>query len=249
MFIDTTSKRFQLTIKIFCLLAIVLLLVFSGIEVLNLAGFRNHPPHKTSSIGGIILNTISCILCVYIYKHPSRLEIAASIFLYYCIWIDYIDSFSFVPIFLFFLSFIFFYITGFYEKFTILKYIVTIIIYLILILTPLRLGFFSYISSLIQNLAVSFCSVVLIFILFVLTETKSNSKYLNLHDFPELTQRDSEWLNALLNNEKYESIAIRYEMSPGSVKNRFKVIFKTLGLAGKTDFLNKYSRFTIIYSY
>lgn len=248
MFININSKKNQSIIKIFCLLALVLLFAFSAVEVLKLLGLTNHSGAKAFSIVGIVINTISCVLCLYLFRHPKQLVLTGFIFLFYSLWIEFVDPSSFVPLFSFFLSFTFFYITGFYESHKILKYLITLMIYLGMLFSPLRLGSCFYISILSQNLAETFCSLFLIFLFLNFKETKTKIKILNLQEYQELTNRDAEWLNAILNNEKYESIAIRYKMSLGTVKNRFKVIFDALGLKGKTDFLNKYSDFFVVFN-
>ena len=65
--------------------------------------------------------------------------------------------------------------------------------------------------------------------------------------YPELKQRDAEWLKAILKGEKYQYIAIEYKMSVGSVKNRFKYIFSILECGDRRGFITSYADYEIIF--
>ena len=51
----------------------------------------------------------------------------------------------------------------------------------------------------------------------------------------------------ILNGEKYTAISVDYKMAIGSVKNRLKFIFSTLGVGDKQGFLSLYKGFKICY--
>lgn len=83
--------------------------------------------------------------------------------------------------------------------------------------------------------------------IFDLFETKGSNKKLDIQKYSELKKRDAEWLAQIVNGVKYDTLAIDYNMSLGSVKNRLRVIFDELKVGDKQGFLNKYSDFEICY--
>lgn len=78
-------------------------------------------------------------------------------------------------------------------------------------------------------------------------EAVNFNKKLDVHNFPKLKKRDAEWLAAIINGEKYEYLAIKYQISLGAVKNRLKIIFDELEVGDKRGFLTKYSDYEIYY--
>lgn len=61
-------------------------------------------------------------------------------------------------------------------------------------------------------------------------------------DFSFLNERDIEWLMLVLQGEKYQSIAARYDLSEGTVRNRLSTLYKQMNLAGgQNEFLRQYS--------
>jgi len=62
-----------------------------------------------------------------------------------------------------------------------------------------------------------------------------------------LSKRDCEWLLRIQNGEKYEVLAIEYNLSVGSVKNRLKNIYKTLDVSDRTEFEKKFKSYKIVF--
>lgn len=78
-------------------------------------------------------------------------------------------------------------------------------------------------------------------------ELNKSSKKLDIKEYSDLKLRDAKWLIEILNNKKYQYIATEYNITLGAVKNRMKIIFKTLGVGDKQGFLNKYENYEIYY--
>ena len=71
----------------------------------------------------------------------------------------------------------------------------------------------------------------------------NSSKKLNLKNYNKLTIRDALWLIQIQNKVKYDAIAIKSKVAPGTVKNRLKFIFSVLEVGDKQGFINEYSTF------
>lgn len=68
----------------------------------------------------------------------------------------------------------------------------------------------------------------------------TSDKILDLSAFPDLTIRDTEWIELILKETKYETIARKYNLSEGTVKNNFARIFKILNVSDRIHFMSVY---------
>lgn len=242
--INIYSKRNQLLIKIISVFGIFVFIFSNVFEAHNLMIF-SEPKLRLISITGIILNAISTILFIIVIIFPTKFQFFGFVVLYYSIWIEVIEPVSGIPLFLFFLSATIFLARGLLYNHKKLRAIIFAVFFIGFLLLPLRSGADTFLKSLIQNLSFTLaCGAILFFFSLIMQNTPVD-KSLNIKDYEGLTKRDCEWLNAILNNEKYEAIAINYHMNLGSVKNRFMVIFDILEVGDKTGFLNKYSDYAI----
>lgn len=76
-------------------------------------------------------------------------------------------------------------------------------------------------------------------------KVKQNNCVLDLTLFPDLTQRDREWIEMALSQEKYDTIARQYNLSPNYVKNRMRIIFKILEVPDRLALIAKYSGYDV----
>lgn len=139
-----------------------------------------------------------------------------------------------------------------YEFFSFIINCITTILFFIIIMYPTKLGLLSIIPFLYGSLILIFEPQnnmgILMFGLSIITlYARGFFNKLDIQKIAELNKRDAEWLADIINGEKYESLAIKYHMSLGSVKNRLKVIFDEIGVGDKQGFLNKYSDYEICY--
>ena len=152
---------------------------------------------------------------------------------------------------LYFFSISTFYARGYFNKHAKIKNIIAIVIFSILILSEIRFGFNVFIPSLTNNLVFTFVYLASIYFIFpytsIFAEKYDEEKTLDLKLYPELKQRDAEWLKAILKGEKYQYIAIEYKMSVGSVKNRFKYIFSIIECGDRRGFITSYADYEIIF--
>ncbi|MDD7769083.1 MAG: hypothetical protein PT936_09535 [Treponema sp.] len=156
-----------------------------------------------------------------------------------------------IGLLLYFLCLSSIYARGYFNKKRFIKNIISTVILILLILTELRFPMEIFLKSLLEKISVSaVLAVSLLFIhsyLFDFFEISSSNKKLNLAKFENLISRDAEWLTAILNKVPYKNLAMEEKMTEGSVKNRMKIIYETLGVGDKQGFLNKYSEFEIYF--
>ena len=75
----------------------------------------------------------------------------------------------------------------------------------------------------------------------------AKDKVLNIADYSETTERDAKWLSLVQQGVKYESIAIDYGLTLGTVQNRLNKIYHILETGDRIGFLSIYSNAQIIY--
>ena len=143
------------------------------------------------------------------------------------------------------------YARGFYNIHKKQKNIFTIIIFILLNLSQMRFGSKIFLNSLIQTVGFSFIYLLSIYFIKAAIRndynTNSSSNILNLKNYDKLTIRDALWLIQIQNKVKYDAIAIKSKVAPGTVKNRLKFIFSVLEVGDKQGFINEYSTFEICY--
>ena len=137
---------------------------------------------------------------------------------------------------------------GFFRKSRLTKIIVAIIIFFGLFATQLRFGADVFVESIFVLAEYAFVVflIILFYYLYLRNQGKSPiEKELDLSLFPELTERDKEWIELILQETKYSTIASQYKITEGAVKNRMRLIFKTLDVSDRIGFMATYGGFTI----
>lgn len=249
------SKKFISVIRILAIMAICFFAVATGLELYKIAT-NQVSSYVIISMIGCYANLATMILCCILIIFPSRIEIVGIISLFYCFFISIIEPFSIIPQFMFFLAYAIFLLRRFYITRTKLKTAVTIILYIVILILPSLFVEYEFWDVIFLKTAFTFGLIVFSFLISTYSADQQNKepapanskKVLNIALYENLTERDSQWLNSILNNEKYESIAIDHNMSLGSVKNRLKIVFQTLQVGDRIGFLNKYSHYQIIYT-
>ena len=67
----------------------------------------------------------------------------------------------------------------------------------------------------------------------------------DLSQYPELTQRDKEWLRDILEEKRYEEIATASGITVGTLKNRMHQIFNIVGIQDRIQLLGTYSGYEV----
>lgn len=242
------SKKALLLFRIFSLIAIIILSVSLFINCFLKNSF-SHPTvlesiYNFDAILGIILLSIVVI-------SPQKIGICSLISFYYATFIIFFEPNNTMGLFMYILGIAMLYARGFYNKYRKQKNIITILIFIALNLTQIRFGSEMFFESFIQTVGFSFIFLLIIYFLNAAIQNDYNinnsSKKLNLKNYNKLTIRDALWLIQIQNKVKYDAIAIKSKVTPGTVKNRLKFIFSVLEVGDKQGFINEYSTFEICY--
>lgn len=199
----------------------------------------------------LIINCIAIILFFVLIIFPTKLSLLSLIPFLYGVFILIFEPYNNLGILMFGLSITTLYARGSFNKHTKTKNIIVFVIFVCLILSEIRFGKEIFLKCFIEKIVYSFTLFLFLFFfkayIFDLFETKGSNKKLDIQKYSELKKRDAEWLAQIVNGVKYDTLAIDYNMSLGSVKNRLRVIFDELKVGDKQGFLNKYSDFEICY--
>lgn len=243
------SPKIRLFIRIISFIAIMIL-VSSNLKRVNGFGLKslyNYPLELFS----FIINCISIILFIFVIVFPAKLAILSLISFIYGVLILLFEPQNNLGILMYGLSIITLYARGTLNKHKKIKEIFFFIIYFALIFSELRFGIKTFMTCFLEKIAYSFVFMMSLLFLhiysFDLFETATSNNTLDIQKFPKLRKRDAVWLAEILNGKKYEFLAVEYQMSLGSVKNRFKIIFDEIGCGDKQGFFNKYSDYKICY--
>ena len=195
------------------------------------------------------LATIILLSIVAIY--PYKIGICSIITFLYAVLILFFEPNNTMGLFMYILTVAMLYARGFYNIHKKQKNIFTIIIFILLNLTQIRFGSKTFLNSLIQTVGFSFTYLLSIYFIKAAIRNdyniNSSSNILNLKNYDKLTIRDALWLIEIQNKVKYDAIAIKSKVAPGTVKNRLKFIFSVLEVGDKQGFINEYSTFEICY--
>ena len=226
--------------------ALIILLIASILKIIVFSK-NNLFYHNSREIFALVVNFIVCVFCAIFIIFPTRLELVSFVCIMYAFLISVTDKTNAMNILMLYLALICFYVRGFYQKRKIRKIIISVVFYLFIIFFPLVFPKIESINIL-EKLGYSFiCSFCFILLNDKLYRDDSEEKILNLAKYAKLTKRDAEWLNLILNKEKYESIAKDYKMSDGYVRTRVKFIYDVLEVGDKIGFINKYGNYTIVF--
>lgn len=179
---------------------------------------------------------------LYLVLKTYKLELIALLAFIYIGLNIYADPFNDSIIFMYFLALLSLYVRGIMNNHKTIKYLLFIFGLVFIFLSNLRFGINVFCEDVIDKL-INSSVCCLIFILFVFERNKKiqHQNYLDLTEYPDLTERDKEWIELALSQEKYDSIARRYNLSPNYVKNRMRVIFKILEVPDRLSLISEYS--------
>ncbi len=109
-------------------------------------------------------------------------------------------------------------ITGFFRKKGKIKTITFFLIFVLLLISGIRFEKNIFILSLTSKIFFFFTDVIVFVLSYYLNLWKiifKTNNFINLADFPDLTLRDAEWIELILKETKYETIAKEYNLSEG----------------------------------
>lgn len=226
------------------LVAIISAVIILGLNImLLLREYRYDKIFSRLIFGYRFISTIMTeIFLIVLIIFPYKFEAIAVFAFFYTGVLLYADPLNPLSVLIYFLGIVSLYIRGLLKKKRILKSILISSGVIVILFSNIRYGWFFFLEDF-ENKIICCIVCVLIFIFIVLEKNKlkQNKCLLDLSLFPELTQRDKEWIEMALSQEKYDTIARQYNLSPNYVKNRMRVIFKVLGVPDRLALIAKYS--------
>lgn len=240
------TKKTLLLFRLFALIAIVILITSFIYSIIYKNLFSSY-----SNTIFYFTNIISIFLLFFVLIYPQKIEVCSVITFIYSLQIFIFEPNNTMGLFMYILTVAMLYARGFYNIHKKQKNIFTIIIFILLNLSQMRFGSKIFLNSLIQTVGFSFIYLLSIYFIKAAIRndynTNSSSNILNLKNYDKLTIRDALWLIQIQNKVKYDAIAIKSKVAPGTVKNRLKFIFSVLEVGDKQGFINEYSTFAICY--
>lgn len=244
------SRPFLKIVQIVSFAAIVILLVSNILKIRSFA--RNKLDVDTVFFYvTIAVNFCVCVICCILLFLPTKIILISLVSFLYSGLIFVFEIENPMGIFMFFLGLSSLASRGFYSSKRKLKLTLACVFYFLLVFSEIRFGFELFFKYLIEKIGYSLVSFVISFFLYTyfrnISDSETQEKILNLYHYKGLNKRDAEWLGRVQKNEKYQSIAISYKMSTGTVKNRLNVVYNILGVGDKSGFINRYGDFDIVY--
>ena len=240
------TKKTLLLFRLFALIAIVILITSFIYSIIYKNLFSSY-----SNTIFYFTNIISIFLLFFVLIYPQKIEVCSVITFIYSLQIFIFEPNNTMGLFMYILTVAMLYARGFYNIHKKQKNIFTIIIFILLNLSQMRFGSKIFLDSLIQTVGFSFTYLLSIYFIKAAIRndynTNSSSNILNLKNYDKLTIRDALWLIQIQNKVKYDAIALKSKVAPGTVKNRLKFIFSVLEVGDKQGFINEYSTFEICY--
>jgi hypothetical protein len=252
----TYSKSAKQLIRFFCingiiveLLCILRLFLRTGFtleipEIQNIFDFFN------SDLNVAIVDFISLVLFVIVLIVPKRIVLFAIISFLYSFKIILIDTLAKNPLgqllYLMGISCLLF--LGFYKNHRLFKIIFSVTFNFLLIAHTIVYG----VEALVQSYIVSFgYGLVFLVTLFFCTNflrlihVKRTARVWDLSQYPNLTQRDKEWLKDILDEKRYEEIATASGVTVGTLKNRMHQIYSIVGIEDRIQLIGTYSGYEV----
>lgn len=140
---------------------------------------------------------------------------------------------------------------GFYRKHKKIKIIITVVYYAILLFSCLILNPDKFPKAMLIHLPMTFIYLSSAYIMSIYIRQLMGDRkfhFLNLTEYPQLSEKDKLFIKKIFNGEKYEQIADDLNMSLSSIKKHSRQIFELFDCTDLISFITKYSRYEILYT-
>ena len=237
----------QKMIKIYRLIAIICFIVLAAAQISNILSNE-----RTISFILLMINFMNLVLFLLLIIKPYRFGLMAIISFTYAVAILVFERISSntMGLSMYVLTYVFLMARGFFRKHGKIKTILAVVIFFAMFISEIRFGVESFFSlDVISLLGFSLVLLLIIFFTYQISMQNNNSgneKILHLSQFPELSNRDKEWLKLVQQETKYEVIANQYNVSFGTVRNRFHQIYKIIEVSDRIGFMATYGGYTLV---
>ena len=254
----TYTKPAKYLIRFFCvngiiveLLCILRLFMRTNLtldinEIINLKTFLE------SDLNTAIVDFTSLAFFIILLFVPQHISIFALISFLYSFKLIVVDTLAANPIgqLLYFIGISCLLFLGYFKNHRILKIAASIIFNIVLISTNARFGASVCINSYIVSFGYSLAILVIVFFttnFLRAIHIKKTAKVWDLSKYPELTNRDKEWLKQILDEKKYEEIASESGVTVGTLKNRMHQVYNVVGIEDRISLIATYGGYEVIF--
>ena len=241
-FISLFSKNMALVYRCISIIASILILIYTTANLI-LGNFSFTDFH-------LYINLLALIFTIITIIFPIKTEFFATASFVYSVEILFTTILhqNVMGMMMYVLTCAILFSRGFFRKKRLFKTVCAVILFFIIFSTELRFGTADFVKSLFYVAEYSFiiALIILFYYLYLRNQGKSPiEKILDLSLFPDLTDRDKEWIELILKETKYSTIANQYNVTEGTVKNRMRRIFKILDVSDRIGFMATYGGFEI----
>lgn len=215
-------------------------------EIINLKTFLE------SDLNIAIVDFTSLAFFIFLIFFPQHISCFAIIAFLYSFKIIIVDTLAVNPIgqLLYLLGVSCLIYIGFFRTHRAFKIVCSVILNHILIALSARFGALVCINSFIVSFGYSLALLVTLFFttnFMRQIHIKKTARIWDLSQYPELTQRDKEWLKQILEEKRYEEIAASSGVTVGTLKNRMHQIFTVVGIEDRISLLATYGGYEVIF--
>lgn len=250
------SRSSKELIRFFCLIGIfvevlcVIRLFLRTNYTLGIENISSLLDFLNSDLLLAILDFSSFLIFIILIFVPNKFELFAHITFFYSFKIIAVETVAENPIglLLYLLGIACLIYKGFYKKHAHIKTAIAVLFYFTLVSFSLRFGIICFINSLIVTLGYTLTFLVSIFFVvnfLKIIYVKKTARVWDLSQYPELTERDKEWLRDILDEKRYEEIAKDSGITVGTLKNRMHQIFTIVGIEDRISLLATYGGYEV----
>ena len=235
-----------IVVEILCILRLFLRTDFN----LGIPDIQTVTDFLLSDLCLTIIDSASFIIFIILLFVPQQFELFALVAFIYSFKIITVETVAENPIglLLYLLGISCLLYKDFYKKHGHLKTAIAIILYFGLVSLSLRKGLLCFINSLVITLGYSLTFLAAIFFVvnfLRIIYVKRNARIWDLSKYPQLTERDKEWLKQILEEKRYEEIASDSGITVGTLKNRMHQIFLSVGVEDRISLLATYGGYEV----
>lgn len=252
----TFSKAARNVIRLFCILGIVVeslwivhFLINTGLA-LELSEITNLNTFLMSDLNSVIISFICLVFFIILLFVPQHFVLFAIISFLYSFKIILVDTIAKYPIgqLLFLMGVACLVFLGLFRYHRLLKIFASFLVNYGLIGTNIRFGVDVLFDSIITAIGYTLVFLVTLFFaasFFRFLYTTKHARIWDLSQYPELTNRDKEWLKQILEEKRYEEIAADSGITVGTLKNRMHQIFTIVGVEDRISLLATYGGYEV----
>ena len=245
----TFSKSANNLIRFFCINGIVVELLCI-LRLFLRTNFTLEIPEICNFVTFLESDFLTCIVdfCslgffIFLLFVPRHISVFALISFLYSFKIIIVDTLAANPIgqLLYFIGISCLLFLGYYKTHRLFKIAFSILFNMALIATSARFGVMNLVNSYIVSFGYSLAILVIVFFttnFLRLVHDKKTARIWDLSKYPDLTQRDKEWLKQILDERRYEEIAAESGVTVGTLKNRMHWIFNEVGVGDRIGLIS-----------